>query len=279
MKHGRASAFARGVRKLARRVDAATEQWLDAPTVRNTHWLRTSLRRMDACLELLPKRARTAARTRRFRKRCRRLFSTVGAIRDADVMREKLGDHLLRIGPHEARLPEDAPRKRRHGSTLELARPLARKLLEAKKPRLDDQQLDEVELDARFAKVVSRHGDRLREKLPAAVADATRIDDLHDARKAAKQLRYAYELGGEDVHGRRLAWITALQDLLGDLHDRDVLIATLAELPPSPELRRVIEGAREMRRAKHEELATWLRRTPTLVDVVAPPRLLLPSPG
>ena len=255
-------AFSRGVRKLARRVDGATAQWLEAPTVRNTHWLRTSLRRMDACLELLPKEARSAKRTRRYRQRCRKLFGALAALRDGDVMNEKLGTHA-----DEHRQP-----------SIDRARPHANELLETKKPRLDDELLDEAAIQARFAKVVSRHGDRLRQTLPLAIADATRVDDLHDARKAAKRLRYAYELGGDDVQGRRLAWITALQDLLGDLHDRDVLIATLVELPPSRERRAMLESTREARRAKHEELATWLRRTPTLVDVVAPPPLQLPTP-
>jgi CHAD domain-containing protein len=274
MKRARGDAFARGVRKLARRVDAATGKWLDAPTVRNTHWLRTSLRRMDACLDLLPKGARTAGRTRRFRKRCRKLFSAIGALRDDDVMTAKLGEEIPAASPRDA---SDHDHKRAHHrhEAIDRARPLAKALLATKKPRLGDDVLDEASIDARFAKVVTRHGERLREKLPAAVADATRIEELHDARKAAKQLRYAYELGGDDVQGRRLAWITALQDLLGDLHDRDVLIATLADLPPSREVRRVLERAREERRAKHEELATWLRRTPTLVDVVAPPPLQL----
>ena len=269
MKRGRARAFARGVRKLSRRVESATAQWLDDPTVRNTHWLRTSLRRMDACLELLPKAARTAPRTRRFAKRCRALFSAIGALRDADVMSEKLGGDVLALSPNDA--PDHELRAKRHRTaSIEQARPLAQRVLKAKRPDLDDDVLDEAAIDARFAKVVARHGDQLRTRLPAAIADVTRVDDLHDARKAAKRLRYAYELGGEELGGRRLAWITALQDLLGDLHDRDVLIATLSDLPASREVRGVLEGAREARRAKHEELATWLKRTPTLVDVVAP---------
>lgn len=256
-----ARVFARGVRKLARRVDDATSQWLQAPTVRNTHWLRTSLRRMDACLELLPKAARRTERARRYRKRCRKLFAALAPLRDADVMGEELGAVLD---------------EHRH-SSIERARPQAKQALAAKKPRLGDDAHDDAAIAARFAKVVARHGERLRRNLPLAVTDTTRVEELHDARKAAKRLRYAYELGGDDVLGRRLAWITALQDLLGDLHDRDVLIGTLSELPPSPKRRAALESAREARRAKHEELATWLRRTPTLVDVVAPAPLQLPT--
>ena len=75
---------------------------------------------------------------------------------------------------------------------------------------------------------------------------------LHDMRIAAKRLRYVLELA-EPCYGKasaaRAKRARALQDLLGDIHDCDVLLPLAAEEP------RLAEAIR----ARRDELFTRFR--------------------
>ena len=81
----------------------------------------------------------------------------------------------------------------------------------------------------------SRHRSRAQ-ALGDAVADAGAIlivDRVHAVRIAAKRLRYALELTGELRLARTAALVSSLravQDVLGELHDLDVLRAEAARL-------------------------------------------------
>ncbi|HVW17593.1 MAG TPA: CHAD domain-containing protein [Solirubrobacteraceae bacterium] len=72
----------------------------------------------------------------------------------------------------------------------------------------------------------------LRSFMPAA-RDPERVRELHDMRIAAKRLRYLLELVGREVLGdratRAIALLKELQDVLGDVHDCDVLAPRLAQ--------------------------------------------------
>jgi CHAD domain-containing protein len=108
----------------------------------------------------------------------------------------------------------------------------------------------------------------VRTSLPEVASDPHRVEQLHALRKTTKRLRYLHEILG-DVDARAIAWTTTLQDLLGDIHDRDVLRDTLLTLPRSPGLREVLVHEREERQQRYAELARWVQGTPELLAVVA----------
>ena len=62
-----------------------------------------------------------------------------------------------------------------------------------------------------------------------ALDDASRIEELHDMRIAAKRLRYALEMFDVCFSGSKplLKELTAMQDDLGAIHDLDVLAGVL----------------------------------------------------
>jgi CHAD domain-containing protein len=72
----------------------------------------------------------------------------------------------------------------------------------------------------------------LRSFVPKAL-DPAEVDALHDMRIAAKRLRYVLELTAETYFGAYAATgakrARELQDLLGEIHDCDVLIARVGD--------------------------------------------------
>jgi hypothetical protein len=84
---------------------------------------------------------------------------------------------------------------------------------------------DELEL------IIRVRLDELCGFMPKA-ADPRRVQALHDMRIAAKRLRYLLELGGEcfGSYAPRAAKVCKdLQDLLGEIHDCDVLLPRIAQ--------------------------------------------------
>jgi CHAD domain-containing protein len=88
--------------------------------------------------------------------------------------------------------------------------------------------------DAPFEEAARRIA-RVREKelrsFWPAVEDPARVEELHDMRIAAKRLRYVLELSASvdgDRAGEGARRARALQDLLGEIHDCDVMLPLVA---------------------------------------------------
>lgn len=259
-----AKVVAKGTRKLARRVRTMTRRWELHPTEEATHEVRVAVRRLRSALDLLPKNVRKAKRTKRFERRAAKLFRDLAVIRDLDVV----AHHFEEIdAPDEVFERLENERER----AVQDARPRAQKLLAAKVPEVRAKKLDAQEIGRRATNIVRSAGVELRELLPIVLGDPDRVEVVHAARKAGRVIRYVYELLAPEGEERRLPWVTALQAMLGELHDRDVAIARLlAENDRTPQTTRAVLQQRADRAARHEELSTFVRRTPELLDVVAP---------
>ena len=106
------------------------------------------------------------------------------------------------------------------------------------------------------------------------IPDATAIEDLHEARIAAKRLRYTLELFPsllETNDGKLLDQLKLLQDELGELHDADIRIelidgslASLSKNGKKPSIREGLEAllARERteRAERHASVVKLWRR-------------------
>ncbi|MER6347337.1 CYTH and CHAD domain-containing protein [Streptomyces sp. NPDC001595] len=210
------------------------------------HTMRTTCRRLRSCLRayrsVLGRRA-----TDPVRDELKWLAGELGAERDQEVLLERLRSGLrdlppeLVLGPAEARLRawgvarQSAARDRtlaalrspRYLALLDaledlVARPPLRAKA-AKKPRKVMAKAVE-KAHAKFAR-------RMRHALEQP-AGAERDAALHEARKAAKTVRYAAEAAGPALGGkadRARKHVKAVQKALGDHHDGVVARQTLRE--------------------------------------------------
>src|SRR5580698_9297706 len=83
------SRFASEYDKLGEMVSDALRRYLGEPNEANTKDVRTSLRRINNCIMILPKNLRSKE-LRKYRDRARKLLGYTSRIRDADIIRARL---------------------------------------------------------------------------------------------------------------------------------------------------------------------------------------------
>jgi CHAD domain-containing protein len=273
-----AALAARVVVRFHLRVFARQEQPARSGDMEGVHELRVATRRLRAALRffapVLPARFVENAR-----REIKWLASTIGAVRDLDVLgqlvtarapqldpdvRSALGPlavyiHDRRAAAHEALVTAlDSPRCRRLLDRLA-------SFAESMPPRRSPEPLGHV--------APSLLRPLLRAVLSAgrSIGENTQPEALHRLRVRAKRLRYALEtlrgLGGKNV-GKMLRRLVALQDLVGQHQDAVTAMTRLrtyaetADVPPTTLLSvgALVEGfARRARKLRGRFPETWRR--------------------
>jgi CHAD domain-containing protein len=196
---------------------------LDTGDIKRVHDMRVATRRLRAALEAF----RDAFPRDEFKPALRAvkdLADALGARRDPDVALASI-EAVARKLPAPTRPGADAfaselrSDQARGNALLEAA------LANAEPFTLQPDRGDDVSFGEHVAAMLEQRRRRLRKRGQRAFKSGD-SDDLHDTRIAAKRLRYLYEIAepcfGEDAQ-RGAAVARGLQDVLGDLHDCDVM--------------------------------------------------------
>ncbi|MEZ5318656.1 MAG: CHAD domain-containing protein [Vicinamibacterales bacterium] len=267
-------------------------------SVTGVHRARVASRRLR---ELLPVVAVAAGRDARAARRwLRHLTRTLGGVRELDVTRALLAAEARRWGwpaAPVARVDRGLARERAEQRRHLVAR--VRRLDAAPGLAALDALAADVEAADDLAPAAAALGSRVHRrarKLAEAIDAAGTLyepDALHAVRIAGKKLRYALEV----AHGAarlplaaEVRQLKALQDLLGGLHDRQVLQHRLQAAMAAPRADRAsvvrLEAwvARLERECRNRH-ARFVRRAPRLRDLavraaVETPLALVPArPG
>ena len=214
---------------LTRRLDAAR-----AGEVEAIHQARVATRRLREALPLLA----AGGKRRKLERAVRRLTRALGPVRELDVALQNLDEQ-------EGAVPAPALSHVRHALAAErrAARARAARTLDRTDPDTLRKRAiaaarrahtDDTAGAARGAGAARQRTARRAERLRTAVDAAAGMylpDRLHDVRVEVKKLRYALEMVGggrrpasKGVSGQ-LRVLTRAQDLLGRMHDLEVLIA------------------------------------------------------
>lgn len=175
---------------------------------------------------------------RRARRLARRVTRALGPVREMDVALETL-EVLARRGaatPAATAVLRAALEARRAARRREMLEALKPRRLEKLRRALTTARDGGVVRDRSAARTALAHRvARRAERLRRAITEAGAVyvpERLHAVRVAAKKLRYALELERELTRSRataRIRRLEAVQDLLGRLHDLEVLIAQARE--------------------------------------------------
>jgi CHAD domain-containing protein len=207
------------------------------------HHMRTAIRRLRAILRAVRRRF-DRAEVDRLRAELRWLGRTLGAARDADVLRAHLRHplaRLARVDPGTVRRLRDRLDAQRVAARTRVAAALASRRYRALADALEvvsrrpppDGDGEEVVL----ADVAAAQFKKLRKAVEALAAEPT-DRDLHAVRIKVKRARYTGELARLEVGRRAVKFVdqaARVQDVLGEHQD-----AAVAER----RLRRLLAGAR-----------------------------------
>ena len=224
------------------------------------HQARVASRRLREALPLVA----SGSKGRKLGRSARRLTRALGPVRELDVALEMLeGMTTGSEAPRGAiaRLKQVVREERQRMHTEMCSRvnrvdveKLRRRAASAAakgadRPRRDPRRVAAAQLRA------ARRANRLREAIESA-AGLYLPDRLHQVRIAVKKLRYAMEVSRELSGSRATARIRTLkeaQDLLGHMHDHEVLIARVRGIQSStPNLRLSADLDKLVRRLETE---------------------------
>lgn len=253
-----------------------------AGDTRSVHQARVATRRLR---EALPVIGSVSARSLgRVRRQVRRLTRALGPVRELDVALGHLDDLNAKeiVSPRAlARVRESiaAERTRRRRDMLAEITPGRVEKLRVRLGKVGHEH--EAPHSAAALAEAEQQAGRRAGRLAAAIERAGSLylpDRLHLVRIAAKKLRYALEIERELKRSRVTARITQLkrlQDLLGEMHDFEILIDRTRELqaelassdrPLASELDRLVRALEGECRQRH---AAYMRRRASILKLCA----------
>ncbi|MBM3809199.1 MAG: CHAD domain-containing protein [Acidimicrobiia bacterium] len=248
----------------------------------SVHQARVASRRLREALPVLGARADADALDSAG-KRVRRITRALGPVRELDVTLLLLAElegkgAAPKRGIARVRAAVIVERQKRRHAMLAEIKParlekLRKRLVEVAAPEARTVPLRNAMVEA-AAKAASR-----ARRLKAAIDRAGGIylaDRLHRVRIEAKKLRYALEIQRELKRSRSTARLTRLgnqQDLLGRVHDLEILIEHAREVQSSlpPANRRAMSEVARLIRAVEAECreghASYMRGRPALIKL------------
>ncbi|MGA2664655.1 MAG: CHAD domain-containing protein [Nitrososphaerales archaeon] len=237
--------------RLTERMGRCLREYLGDPGRAHTRDLRASVRRFEAAVRVLPKRAREEKKMRRCRKRCRALLVATSRLRDVDVLTERFSGYpkdamvdlvVANLGEERAEFVSGSTRA-------------AWALFEHQPPVLSRRDLRSF--GRRFEAVVDELDGEVQKGLESSVEDEARVEELHTLRKDCKKLRYTLELVPTGARASELVQVLQRwQDVLGEIRDLDVALDYLSRAKQTAGVRRAAAAERGLR---HERYLAFVR--------------------
>ena len=194
------------------------------------------------------------------------LFKVNSEIRDLDIIYEK----LQKYPPNDNRNKIIDTLKETRVTKLEYAKNIALALNNTDASKLLDQiKVTQKELEKRYNMIVANLISKIETYFPIVITDSSRVEELHDLRKACKKLRYMLELLSIEnktaLEMRKT--LQKIQDILGIIHDYDFTINYL-ELneQPSNEVREIINNEMQERKLNYERFIKFCTRQAAYVS-------------
>jgi CHAD domain-containing protein len=235
--------FGRRYEKARRSVRKKLVSFTHDPSEGNTHNVRTAVRKMNAALELLPKKR--SKKARQLVKKYKKVMKKSAATRDLDIIAARISRHPQSPARKALLIKLKKARKK----SAKKAKSIISPALELKLREPDPKEITPPKLQKRFSKALEDLTTRLNSSLPIVLEDPTNAEEIHSLRKYCKKLRYLFELVSEK-DSEIVRVLKSWQDILGTVHDGDVTISYLVKMKKNDEIKEMI--ATELRDRNHD---------------------------
>jgi CHAD domain-containing protein len=247
--------FAKSFQKILGRFTKKLDEYIEEPSEENIHDIRIAIRRLESAYRILPKKLGKKQMIQNYMQETKTLFKVNTQIRDFDIICEKFERHgsskYLELVNYL---------KNRREDELKTAHQLAMKVKGLSRPKLKSKDLVGSKLNKRLRKIVSDLTAQIQENIPVVIADEKKIEELHRLRKDFKKLRYSIELTSNNATPLKpVKNLKRIQDLLGEIHDCDIMLDYLREVKGPNELSEVIRNEILFRREKYQQFVELMQ--------------------
>ncbi len=244
--------YLQNVRRTRKALKKRIQAYLKDPNPDNVHDLRTAARRTRACLQLLPKNPRRRKRTRRYSATLKELIRANARIRDIDIVVSKISRR------NDSATYEQLTNRLAKMRAADLKPALSFVSSVENPPRglVQAEDLSDELLQERFDKVTINLEDRIRKRLPVVLENPAKKRALHRLREDSRTLRYVLDLEGTLSEKEPLPLLRSWQDILGLVHDSDIMIDRLSHAKPSPEVQDLLRSEVAERNLNYEKFVS-----------------------
>lgn len=230
--------FLKKFEKIQKRFYQKLQDYIKNPNDENIHDIRVIIRRLETSYRILPKNVREKEKNKNYLKQAKSLFKLNAKIRDYDIICAKMGSkyqdqtYELVTTLMNFRIEK-----------IHTANEIALKILHESTQEITDNTIKESKLNKRYFKVLGKIELDIQKNTIVALGDEKKIEELHMLRKDFKKLRYSLELASNK--GRTvqiLKNLKKIQEMLGDIHDCDIIIDHLRSIDQNSKYLGIIES-------------------------------------
>jgi CHAD domain-containing protein len=248
-------------KKLSKSEDTVTKRlkaYLKEPNEANVHDLRTSIRRLLATADVLPKKMRKND-AKKYLANYKRLLRLNAKVRDLDIVLSKVSE--FKDDPANKQLLKDLRKSR--DSELKKAHRFASSIEEDLGFSLRASDLSGGSLRKRFNKSAGDLAAKIEERLPIVLKEPANKTELHELREDSRKLRYTLELENTSSASKLLTVLEAWQEVLGVIHDTDIFIMHFEAENDSPSMEPFLEREISGRNENYEKFRAIARESPS----------------
>lgn len=248
--------FLKKFTKIQKRFYEKLQDYIKNPNDENIHDIRVSIRRLEAAHNIFPKNIREKEKNTNYIKQAKTLFKLNAKVRDFDIICTKM----------ESKYPDKTNDlisilKNSRIEKLSSANDIALKILRLPIPKVSANTLKKSKLNKRYWKVLDKIELDIQKNTIIALADEKKIQELHMLRKDFKKIRYSLELAVDEAKiVRILNNLKKIQDILGEIHDSDVIIDHLRNIEQNSKYSYIIESEIFERRRKYQAFVSSFKK-------------------